>query len=184
MAACPRSSTCAFHITVEPSIVKRVRYASVFPYCKGGRHEECAIFTKMLSGAPVPRNLMPDGLIGDYMDDEVSTAKRFLIIEDSPVFAALASSTIASHFRGAEIDRRPSYEAAVEDLSRNHYSAIVCGYGLGGDRTAHDVRRVSAAPMVVLTGRPGDVHAPMGAVVVQKGQGSEALASALRSCVA
>ena len=86
MAACPRSSTCAFHITVEPSIVKRVRYASVFPYCKGGRHEECAIFTKMLSGAPVPRNLMPDGLIGDYMDDNVyfNSPLHFLPNLDDP----------------------------------------------------------------------------------------------------
>lgn len=178
--ACPRAEACAFHQAVEPSIIKRVKYANVYAYCRGGDHGKCALYSKMEAGLPVATNLMPDGTIGDYTDTGV-VARRFLIIEDAPIFAALASSTIADHFQGSEIVRRTSYETAADDLRSSTFSAIVCGFGLGGDKTVHDVRRVTSAPIVVLTGRLGHIDAPYGSQVVAKGAGPEALASALRS---
>lgn len=185
MAACPCSTMCVLHEAVEPSIIKRVKFASVFPYCRGGRHEECALYQRLAQSLPVSRNLMPDGSTGDYLDDpeHARGARRFLIIEDSPVFAALASSVISSHFTGAEIVRKPTYEAAADDLCETQYTAVVCGYGLGDSRTAHDVRQLTNAPMVVLTGRPGRIDAPHGSQVVGKSAGPEALASALRACL-
>jgi len=186
MAACPRASTCVLHCAVEPSIIKRVKFASIYSFCRGGQHEGCAVWAKLVNALPVPPNLMPDGTTGDYLDAgaDGSSARRFLIIEDSPVFAALASSTIAAHFTGAEIVRRLSYDTAVDDLVHTDFSAIICGFGLGGDRTAHDVRSLTGAPIVVLTGRPDGVKAPHGAQVVQKGAGPEALTSAIRACLA
>ena len=181
--ACPRNYECVFHQTVEPSVIKRVRYASVYSYCRGGQHAECAVYRALERSLPVPRNLMPDGAIGDYMDDRApGTEHRFLIIEDSPVFAALASSTIASNFQGAHIVRKLSFEAAVEELA-NDYHAIICGFGLGGERTAHDVRKHTSAPMIVLTGRPDHGQLPHGARRVGKSEGPEALASAIRACL-
>lgn len=182
--ACPRNNQCVFHLTVEPSIIKRVRYAALFPYCRGGQHETCALFTAMQTNRTIPLNLMPDGTTGDYLeDDTVCTMRRFLIIEDSPVFAALASSCITATFKGAQVVRKPSYADALEDLGRE-YAAIVCGFGLGGGKTAHDVRTHTEAPMVVLTGRPDQVDVPRGARKVGKSEGPEALAAALRAAIA
>lgn len=182
--ACPRSSVCVFHQTIEPSIVKRVKYASVYSYCRGGEHEQCALHRAMSRDIPVTRNLMPDGLIGDYLDEQTTGhGRRFLIIEDSPVFAALASSTITSNFSGAQVVRKSSFEAAFEELA-HEWAAVICGFGVGGDKTAHDVRRHTKAPMVILTGRPDHIELPHGARRVNKGEGPEALASAIRSCLA
>lgn len=181
--ACPRSDSCVFHQIVEPSIIKRVRYASVYSFCRGGQHEECALFAAAAAGHDIRPNLMPDGSIGDYLEDEnVCQVRRFLIIEDSPVFAALASSCITTNFKGAQVVRKLSFEAALEDLGRE-YSAIVCGFGLGNGKTAHDVRNVTEAPMVILTGRPDHIELPRRAQRVNKGAGPEALASALRACL-
>ena len=184
MAGCPRSSECVFYRTIEPSIVKRVRYAGSFGYCRGGQHEACAIHTRLASGLQVTPGTMPDGSMGDYLTEDRSVIHRFLVIEDSPIFAALASNTITSTFTGAQVVRATTYEDAAPELDGGMFSAVVCGFGLGGERTVHDVRRLTTAPIVVLTGRLGHVDVPHGARVVQKGAGPEALASALRSCLA
>lgn len=182
--ACPRTNQCVFHLTVEPSIVKRVRYAALFPYCRGGQHESCALHAAMRDDLEIPVNLMPDGTVGDYLEDhEVCRMRRFLIIEDSPIFASLTSSCITATFKGAQIVRKTSFESALEDLGRD-YAAIVCGFGLGDGKTAHDIRTHTEAPMVVLTGRPDHVELPRGARRVGKSEGPEALAAALRASIA
>jgi len=181
--SCPRSSGCVFHQTVGTSVVKRVRYASVFSYCRGGEHEKCALYRSMADGSDIRHNLMPDGTVGDYRDERsLGHGRRFLIIEDSPVFAALASSTINSNFNGAQVVRAASFETALAELAGD-WAAIVCGFGIGGGKTAHDVRRHTEAPMVILTGRPDHIELPRGATRVNKGDGPEALAKALRACL-
>lgn len=182
--ACPHAGSCVFYRTIEPSIIKRVRYASAFSYCRGGQHVACALHDQIQGGLPVRHNLMPDGAIGEYLDEDRFVVHRFLVIEDAPVFAALASSAIASHFRGAEIVRKSTFEDAQDEIADGMYSAIVCGFGLGGGRTAHDVRGLTDAPLVVLTGRTGEIYAPAGARVVSKGAGPEALVDALRASIA
>lgn len=184
MAACPSSGVCAFYRTIEPSIIKRVKYASSYSYCRGGEHSECALHAKLVNGLPIPHNLMPDGSTGTYLDEDRAVVHTFLVIEDAPVFAALASNAITSHFRGAQVVCKSTYEDAVDELADGMFSAVVCGFGLGGDRTAHDVRRITTAPMVILTGRLGEIDAPKGSHVVAKGAGPEALVSALRTCLA
>ncbi len=184
MPACPSSGVCAFYRTIEPSIIKRVKYASTYSYCRGGEHHECALRAKLVNGLPVPHNLMPDGSTGTYLDEDRSVVHTFLVIEDSPVFAALASSAITSNFKGAQVVRKATYDDAAEELADGMFSAVVCGFGLGGNRTAHDVRSATTAPIVVLTGRPGAIDAPRDSRVVAKGAGPEALVSALKTCLA
>jgi hypothetical protein len=185
MSACPSSHQCPFYLTVEPSIALRVRYVSAFGYCRAGMHDRCALHEALIAGRQVSRNLMPDGTMGDWADDERTRAsRRFLVIEDSPVFAALASSTIASHYSDAEIVRRASFAEAEPDLRSGGYSAVVCGYGLGDGRTAHDVRAVTPAPMVVFTGRLEGLDVPVNARIVEKSAGPEALMAALRASLA
>jgi len=138
----------------------------------------------LVGGLAVTSGMLPDGSMSGYLTEDRSVVHRFLVIEDSPVFAALASSTITSTFNGAQVVRATTYEEATPELDGGMFSAVVCGFGLGGDRTVHDVRRLTTAPIVVLTGRPGAVNVPHGTQVVRKGAGPEALASALRSCLA
>ncbi|MRS12276.1 MAG: hypothetical protein EG823_04290 [Actinobacteria bacterium] len=147
-------------------------------------HDTCALIRQVETGVPVQHNLMPDGSVGDYLDEDRFVVHRFLVIEDSPVFATLASSTIATHFNGAQVVTKSTYQDAAEELEQGMFSAVICGYGLGEGRTVHDVRTLTASPIVVLTGRPGHVDVPQGAQVVRKGAGPEALAAALRACVA
>jgi hypothetical protein len=181
---CPRSDACVFHQVVAPSIIQRVRYASVYSYCRGGQHEECALHEALAAGESVTRNLLPDGSIGDYLEHgDTCSIRRFLIIEETPIFAALTASTITNHFAGAQIVRKTSFEDALHELSRE-YHAIVCGYGLGGGRTAHDIRKHTDAPMVILTGRPDEIDLPARSRRVGKSEGPEALASAIRACLA
>lgn len=183
MAACPKSADCVFYRAIEPSLIKRVKYAGSYSYCRGGQHEVCAIHRRLLAGESIAPGMLPDGSMGDYLSEDRFVVHRFLVIEDSPVFAALTASTIAATFTGAEVVRAATYDQAEGELAEGMFSAVVCGFGLGDDRTVHDVRQLTRAPIVVLTGRPGEVDAPAGARVVRKGAGPEALASALRACV-
>jgi hypothetical protein len=182
--ACPRSDTCDFGRIVSSNVIKRVKFASAYPYCRGGRHDSCAIHGLLERGRPVPEDLLPDGQTGSYRDREGRGDQRFLVIEDSPVFAALAASTIANHFTGAEIVRHTSFTDAEDDLRAGRHSVVVCGFGLGDGRTANDVRRLTTAPIVVLTGRPGQLELPFGARQVSKGAGPEALVSAINASLA
>src|SRR5574340_1730982 len=123
MTVCPRSAVCVFYASVESNIIKRVKYASAYMYCRGGNSEPCEIHTRLANDLPISRNLMPDGSTGDYLDRaEPDRAHRFLVIEDSPVFAALASNTIAFSFTGAEVVHMDSFEAAAVELRRTDYS--------------------------------------------------------------
>lgn len=110
--------------------------------------------------------------------------RRFLVIDDSQVFLALASSTVALTFLGAEVVRHNSFDAAANDLRAGSFDAVICGYGIGEGKTAHDLRALTNAPMVVLTGRLGGIDAPRGAVVVEKGAGPEALSQAIHKVLA
>ena len=184
MSSCQRSHECPFYLEVEPSIVKRVKYASAFMYCKGGHQGECALASRIAAGQDVPMDLLPDGSMGDWTHGHGHGARtRFLIIEDSPVFVALASATIASNFSDAEIVRHHSLADAEADLLSGGFAAVVCGYGLGEGLTAHDVRKRTAAPIVVLTGRLEGVEAPSGARIVEKSAGPQALVGALQACL-
>lgn len=184
MSACPNSADCVFYGAIEPSLIKRVKYAGSYGFCRGGQHEACVIHQRLSDGVAVAPGMLPDGSMGDYLTEDRFVVHRFLVIEDSPVFAALAASTIATTFTGAQVVRAATYDEAAGELTDGMFSAVVCGFGVGGGRTAHDVRELTRAPIVVLTGRPGEVDAPAGARVVRKGAGPEALASALRACVA
>ena len=178
--ACPQCASCTFYRLIEPSVVKRVRYASSYAYCRGGQHETCALYPKVAAGAPVPPNLLPDGTLGQYLDEDRVVIHQFLIIEDMHMFAVLASNTLTSHFPGAQIVCRTDFAGAEADLNDSMFSAVICGFGLGDGRTVHDVRALTEAPIVVLTGRVGELDAPSNSRVVQKGAGPEALVAALR----
>jgi hypothetical protein len=107
-----------------------------------------------------------------------------LVVEDSPIFSALAASTVRMGFPHSSVLECHSYEEAAILLTAGHVDALVCGYGLGEGKTAHDLREISDAPMVVLTGRLAGVVPPRGACVVEKIAGPGALQLALEGALA
>lgn len=190
MAGCPSISSCVFSASVEPNLVKRIRFASAFPYCKGGRHAECALYQRMETGDPVPTNLMPDGTVGDYRDDVAaasaarSSGSRFLVVDDSPVFATIAANTLKLRFPHAEVVQCHSFEEAEPELKNGAFSLVVSGNGLGAGKTFKDVRRMTMAPMVLFTGwPPSPADVPAGCRVVKKDAGPEALRSAIEGLI-
>lgn len=182
--SCPVSDACELHQQLRSSVIKRVRYPQVLPQCESTNGEQCALYAHLAAGRIVPRNLLPDGSAGDWAEDTRGTARRLLIIEDSQVFATLTASALRTRFPGSVVDIQPSFAAAQSDLVSTKYSAVICGYGLGGDHTVHDVRRVTKVPIVVLTGRPDEIALPSGSRKVMKASGPDALVAAVRELTA
>ena len=181
---CPVSDACELHQQLRASVIKRVRYPQVLPICDSTTGEQCALYGYLAAGRTVPRNLLPDGSTGDWVDDAQGVSRRFLIIEDSQVFATLTASALRTRFPGAVVDIKPSFSAAERDLAAIQSSAVICGYGLGGDHTVHDVRRVTKSPIVVLTGRPDEIALPAGSRKVMKASGPDLLVAAVRELTA
>lgn len=194
MAECARGDDCVFHLTVEPSIMKRIRYAGAYPYCRGGRHEECAIHSCLQRGDSVPTNLMPDGSIGDYVDDAAQTASagrvgtrghRFMIVDDSMVFATIAANALRQCYPDAEVVQCHSYGEAAPQLRQNQFNLVVSGAGIGDGHTVHDVRQLTHAPIVLFTGRPvAPTDMPVNAKLVMKAAGPTALREAVQALLA
>lgn len=186
MASCPQAGNCAFYRAVEPSLVKRIRYATSFPYCNSGKHESCALHPFLVAGSTPPADLLPNGGLADYADElpEQGSGMRVVVLDDSPVFSLFAANAVATCLPGASIVRCDSYSTAAGHLREADCGLIVCGYGVGDGRTAHDVRRITSAPMVLLTGRPeAEIDMPSDARVVAKGAGPDALRAAIGAAV-
>jgi hypothetical protein len=192
MAHCPQSGTCTFYQAIEPSIVKRIKFASAFPYCKGDKFAECALYSRVISGRDVPTDLLPDGSAGDYLDSPSEQAARvggpvagtagscFLVVDDSPVFAIIAANAIKQHISGAVVEVCATFGEAEAVIRSKGIKLVISGYGLGDGKTVLDVRRMTEAPILVFTGRPGeDRELPHRSRVVAKGAGPDALRGAL-----
>ncbi|MHB1017845.1 MAG: response regulator [Coriobacteriia bacterium] len=182
--SCPVSDACELHQQLRSSVIKRVRYPQVLPLCESTNGERCALYAHLAAGRTVPRNLLPDGSVGEWADDGSASSRRFLIIEDSQVFATLTASALRTRFPGSVVDIKPSFAAAQGDLAGVQYTVVICGYGLGGEHTVHDVRRVTRVPIVVLTGRPDEIALPTGSRKVMKASGPDALVAAVRELTA
>ena len=185
MATCPHSGFCAFFRAVEPSLLKRIKYASSFPYCNSGKQESCALYPFLEGGHTPPSDMLPNGDLGEYAEEQsVGPGLEVIVLEDSAVFATLAAQAVVASLPGASVVRCDSYAEAATRLREGSCGLIVCGYGVGEGRTAHDVRRLTAAPMVILTGhagREGDL--PSGSHLVLKSAGPDALKAAIGTAV-
>ena len=110
---------------------------------------------------------------------------RVVILDDSPVFAMFAASAVKTSLPGASVVQCATYSEAAAHLRDSGCELVVCGYGVGEDMTAHDVRSVTSAPMVLLTGRPLDgISLPSNSRLVMKQDGPDALRAAIGASVA
>ncbi len=191
MAACPLHDSCVFYSTIEPSIVLKMRYASSYPYCKGGRNGDCAISVLMTNGRTVPSDLLPDGARADYAGTGSSspaarantgTGSDYLVVEDSPVFATIAANAVRQHFPGANVTVCTNFEDATRVIREGGARLVISGYGLGSGKTVLDLRALTSAPILIFTGRPTeDRELPSLSRVVTKGAGPDALHQAMDS---
>ena len=187
--SCPLSGACEFYETASASLMARIKYASAFPYCRGGKDADCAIAIEIRAHRPVPEGLLPTGEREFAMPAEfetgasVSTTRRIVVIDDSPIFVRLAVAAVQNACPGYEVMPASSYEEASHLLDETP-ALVVTGYGVGGGRTVHDVvaRLGNGTPVVVFTGKP-DVDLPFGATLVEKTAGATALADAARMCL-
>lgn len=109
----------------------------------------------------------------------------YLIVEDSPVFATLFEYALRA-FVGArgQVIRCNNYDEAAEHIYSGNVKVVVCGYGIGDGKTAHDLRSICSAPFVIMTGRPGAVEPPSSSVVLDKNAGPERLKAAVEASLA
>lgn len=117
------------------------------------------------------------------MTAQQATDLKALVVEDSPVFSALTASTIRMEYPGARVLQCRSFVEAQATLGRSPVDVIVCGAGLSDGSTAHDIARMTPTPMVVMSGRLGDVDLPPGAEFVEKSAGPLALKDAIEECL-
>ncbi|MDZ4169246.1 MAG: hypothetical protein U1E26_06275 [Coriobacteriia bacterium] len=186
MSVCPKGASCAFFTTIEPSLVKRVKYASAYPYCKGGRHAECSLWALMAEGRSVPMDLLPDGSISDYRASGLHGAQprgdvgeRFLVVDDSPVFATLAANSLRQSYPGASVVECHSFIEAEPLLKQGGLRLVVSGNGLGDGYSALDVRRNTSAPIVLFTSDvPSEADTPANSQVVLRAAGPAMLRQA------
>lgn len=111
-------------------------------------------------------------------------ATHVVVLDDSPIFSLFAAHAVEKAVPGVRVIRSANFTEALPHMTSSQCQLVVCGYGVGEGMTAHDVRRVSDAPMVLLTGRPLDeIGLPSNSRVVTKGAGPEALQSAVEAAV-
>lgn len=185
---CEYHDSCTFFESASASIITRIKYASAFPYCKGGRDGECAIAVEMSAGRTVPQGLLPTGEY-DAVDHVIApvvrhhSSKTIIVIDDSPIFVRLAMAAVQNACSGYDVISAASLEDARQMLEDSP-ALVVTGYGVGGGRTVHDVVALidRETPVVVFTGKP-NVSLPTGAVLVEKTSGASALADAARTCL-
>lgn len=188
--SCPQSGDCIFYSAVEPNIMLRIKFASSFPYCRGGQHAACALLEVMDSGRPVPANLLPNGTLGDYMDPEGITraggdgTRQFVVVEDSPVFMRIAGNIVRNAVPNARVVECNSFDEARVVLDEGDTELVISGYGIGSGRSARDLRHHTLAPIIVLTSHPANsIEAPTNSRVVQKASGPGALTEAILAVV-
>lgn len=185
---CELHGSCAFYENASSTILARIKYASAFPYCKGGKDDECAIAIETKAGRVVSPGLLPTGEY-EALDDVAApvvhgrSSRTIIVIDDSPIFVRLAMAAVQNACAGYDVISASSLDDARHMLEDSP-ALVVTGYGVGGGRTVHDVVALldRQTPVVVFTGKP-NVSLPMGAVLVEKTSGASALADAARTCL-
>jgi hypothetical protein len=188
--SCPRSRECPFHIAVEASVAKRIRFASSYPYCRGGKHAECAISLSIERGEAPPADLLPTGGHAVYSDEAAAVVvegdgSRVLVVDDSPVFCTISKNVIGNMMPESTVVACVDYGEARRQLDAGPVALVVSGLGIGDGRTAHDLRPLTEAPIIVLSGRPdADLGGLRNARLVRKDAGPGALSAAIEASLA
>lgn len=154
--SCPRHETCEFYVSVCQSPLLRIKYATMFPYCRGGRHESCMRWFLLEQGKPVPEDLLPDGgtdvSLAHGGRPAVQSKNKVLVADDLPLFRrSLAMLVFNASGGGCEIVEASSAEEALEILTRDPtgWLMVVTDYNMA-ELTGYDlVMRLRLNPALV-----------------------------------
>lgn len=144
MTDCPDHARCAFFESVFASPLLRIKYATMYPYCRGGKYESCMRRWMMLEGQAVPQDLLPDGgrdWFAGAAHRPTAHVTRVLVVDDMVLFRkALIGMVQEATGHGAEIVEAESGEEALEILTQDSgdWSAVVTDYNMGG-MTGYDL---------------------------------------------
>ncbi len=122
--SCPRSDECAFFKSVGASPLLRIKYATMYPFCKGGRHESCMRWFLMEQDRAVPDDLLPDGGTDVAAVDagrlDSPAKSKVLVVDDMPLFRK-SLSVMVNHAcsNSCEVIEADSAEQALDILSQN-----------------------------------------------------------------
>ena len=118
----------------------RVKYATMHPYCKGGKHEACMRWWVMERGETVSPDLLPDGGHDVFENQciltrQIDTPGKILVVDDLPMFrkslVVLASNSCSHKLSIIEAD---SAENALEIFKADPagWSLLVTDFHMGG----------------------------------------------------
>jgi hypothetical protein len=169
---------------IEPSVLKRVKFASAFPFCRGGRYHLCELRPYLLRGEAPPRTLLPTGAHVDYLGAADSprgpSRVRVLVADESGVFRALTAQTVTQSLPDAELEAYDTLTDTILALGSRDFDLLVCADAFADGRTAHDLRALCSVPMVVLAGDDRLLRQPpANSRVVPRNAGPEAVRSAV-----
>lgn len=110
----------------------RFKYATMYPYCKGGKHESCIRWWVMDQGMAVPDDLLPDGAV-DWFGEEAHRTRspaptRVLVVDGDPPTRKRFADFVGEACRCmAEIDEAPTAKEALGLLEKHaeHWTLIV-----------------------------------------------------------
>lgn len=135
---CPRNAECSFYRSMRVSPLLRIKYATMYPYCKGGRHESCVRWFMMSQGEPVPDDLLPDGgkdlFTVEQRRLEPRPSARVLVVDDMPLFRkSLVTMVSTASDSDVEVREAASAEEALDILnaSPNGWALVVSDYNMG-----------------------------------------------------
>jgi CheY-like chemotaxis protein len=135
---CPRHTECEFFKSVGSSPLMRIKYATMYPFCKGGRHESCMRWFMMDQGRPVPDDLLPDGGkdVAAVEAGRLSNVPkaRVLVVDDMPLFRkSLVTMVMNACRHTCIVEEAASGEEALEMLSGdpNDWKLVVTDYNMG-----------------------------------------------------
>ncbi len=170
---CPRHAQCSFYNSVSHSPLLRIKYATMYPYCKGGKHESCMRWFMMEGGRPVPDDLLPDGgkdvFAAEARNVTPSPQARVLVVDDMPLFRKSLLTMVSNACAGScQVVEAGSGEEAIEILSASPggWQLVVTDYNMGGMNGYDLIMRMRANP--ALAGLPAVVFSSEGDPSVQQ----------------
>ncbi len=143
---CPHAGDCDFYRTVSASAVLRIKYATMYPYCKKSRHESCMRYWLLEQGKTVPTDLLPDGGKDAFIaqggrPQSTGALTKVLVVDDMPMFrAALVTLVRGADSGSITIVEAESAEKAYDALSDSPagWVAVVTDYNMGA-MTGYDL---------------------------------------------
>lgn len=136
---CPRNAECSFYRSVSASALLRIRYATMYPYCKGGKHEACMRWWAMDHGQAVADDLLPDGGKDNFMREvrHIPTGPqraKVLVVDDMVLFRKSLMTLVSKACDGAcDVMEADSAEQALSLLEQDPigWSMVVTDYNMG-----------------------------------------------------